>query len=110
MAERVGRREIKRQGEIISALKIAGVLDKDATWETFEKALDRELVLLKLIRQGLDLGSQDAFVSLVVSTTQGTAMALYAAKLFDEVTHSRTRERVDGLLEKHHLPIKVCKN
>lgn len=110
MAERTGRREIKRQGEIVGALKIAGVLDKDATWETFEKALDRELMLLKLLRQRRDLGKPDAFVSFVVSTTQGTAMALLASQQFDVMTHSHTREKVKSLLEKHHLPITVGKN
>lgn len=110
MTERAGREEIKCRGHIVGALKIAGVLDKDATWETFEKALDRELMLLKLLRPWLDLGKPDAFVSFVVSTTQSTQMALHAAKQFDAMTHSRTRERVGELLEKHHLPIIVHKN
>lgn len=110
MSERVGRREFERQEKIVAALKIAGVLDKDATWETFDKVLDRELVLLKLLRLGLDLGKSDAFASFVVSTTKSTGMALEAAKLFDAVTHSHTRERVDRLLEQHQLPVIAYKN
>lgn len=110
MTERIGRGELKRQGKIVAALKIAGVLDKDATWDTFEKDLDRELVLLKLLRQGLDLGKSDAFVSYVASTTESTAMALVAAQLFDAMTQSSTYARMGSLLEQHRLPLIVNKN